>query len=161
MLMAIGVVLIILGTLMLVAPVLAGIMSILVIGAIMVAAGVVICARGFKGISLMSRVTWLLVGIVTLVCGLFVIAHPLFGLGFMTILLAVYFFTDGIVKLAAAFRYSYGRGWLITSGLLSLLLAYFIWVSWPLSGQWAVGVLVGVNFIFTGIVTLAVKDAIT
>ena len=156
-----GIALIILGAIILATPVLAGIVSVIIIGAMMIIAGLVQCARGFHGISVMSRLTWVIIGVVTLVCGIFVIAHPIFGLGFLTLLLAIYFFVDGIVKLGASFKYTYGRGWLIASGILSMLLAYLIWINWPLSGGWAIGVLVGINFIFTGIVTLAVKDAIT
>jgi uncharacterized membrane protein HdeD (DUF308 family) len=58
-----------------------------------------------------------------------------------------------------AFRYrpAAGWGWLLLSGVLSLLLAWLIWAQWPLSGWWAIGVLVGVNLLGTGaaLVTLA------
>jgi len=156
-----GVLLIVLGALVLVTPLLAGIISIIVIGSFMAIAGVAECARAFKETSAFSRMVWVLVGIVTLICGLLVAVHPIFGLSFLTLLLAVYFFAEGIVKIGAAFKYVDSRGWFITSGILSLLLSYLIWSNWPLSGGWAIGVLVGVNFIFTGIMALAVGEALS
>jgi uncharacterized membrane protein HdeD (DUF308 family) len=46
---------------------------------------------------------------------------------------------------------------LLASGVLSLFLGLLIWSQWPVSGMLAVGVLVGVNLLGTGLalVTLA------
>jgi len=43
------------------------------------------------------------------------------------------------------------RVWVLGSGVLSLLLGLLIWNQWPVSGMWAVGVLVGVDLLSTGI----------
>ena len=154
-----GVMLIVLGVVVLAAPVAAGMVSVMIIGALMAAAGVVEILRAFKTQATISRLTWLVVGIVTLVAGGLVLAHPIFGLSFLTILLAIYFFTDGFVKIVAAFSHATGRGWFVTSGLLSFLLAYLIWINWPVSGGWVIGILVGVNFIFTGVLTIALGES--
>jgi hypothetical protein len=42
------------------------------------------------------------------------------------------------------------------SGVLSLVLAWMLWKQWPLSGNWAVGILVGINLLSTGISLIAV-----
>ncbi len=154
-----GIVMIVLGFCILAAPVVAGEVTIMIIGGLMAIAGLVECIRAFQMVSFSSRITWLLVGLATLLCGVLVVAHPILGLGFLTILLAVYFFADGFMKLAAAFSFAAHRMWFVSSGLLSLLLAYLIWINWPFSGGWAVGILVGVNFIFTGILALAAAEA--
>lgn len=160
MAMFMGIVLIILGVCILAAPVVAGTVTVMLVGGLMAVAGLVECVRALRTTGL-SRVTWLLVGLATLLCGVLVIAHPILGLGFLTILLAVYFFADGFMKIAAAFNLAVFRGWFIISGLLSFLLAYLIWSNWPLSGGWAVGVLVGINFIFTGIMALVVGEELS
>lgn len=161
MAMFMGIVLIILGVCVLAAPVVAGTVTVMLVGGLMAIAGLVECARAFRTAAALSRVTWLLVGLATLLCGVLVIAHPILGLGFLTILLAVYFFADGFTKIVAAFNLVAFRGWFIMSGLLSFLLAYLIWSNWPLSGGWAVGVMVGINFIFTGILALAVGEELS
>lgn len=155
-----GIALIILGICVLASPVMAGLVSVIIIGIFMAAAGIVECIHSFKETTAVSRMTWLVVGILTLICGLLVAAHPIFGLGFLTILLAIYFFVDGLVKVFSAFKRRSGRGWFAASGILSLILAYLIWVNWPFSGGWAIGILLGINFIFTGVLTLAVKDVV-
>jgi len=43
------------------------------------------------------------------------------------------------------------RVWVLGSGVLSLLRGLLIWNQWPVSGMWAVGVLVGVDLLSTGI----------
>ena len=155
-----GVFLIILGVCMLAVPVFFGALVVMLAGVIMTAAGIVECVFSFQAFTRLSRITWLLVGLVTLICGVLVLAHPVLGLGFLTILLAAYFLIDGFMKLGSAMKRDAYRGWFLTSGLLSLLLAYLIWANWPLSGGWAIGVLMGVNFIFTGVMTLVVGEAL-
>jgi uncharacterized membrane protein HdeD (DUF308 family) len=38
----------------------------------------------------------------------------------------------------------------VFNGIVTIILAGLIWYQWPLSGQWAIGVLVGVRLIFAG-----------
>ena len=96
-----------------------------------------------------------------IICGLLLLAHPLFGLGFMTLLLAVYFFVDGVCRITFALRLRPlpGWGWALFSGIVAALLGFLIWVHWPLSGKWAVGVFVGVQMIFGGWTMIAIASA--
>jgi uncharacterized membrane protein HdeD (DUF308 family) len=151
-----GILLIILGVCILAAPIVAGAVTVMMVGVFMALAGLVECVHAFRTPVPLSRVIWLLVGLATLICGALVMGHPLFGFSFLTILLTIYFFTDGLMKIAAALHLAAYRGWFIINGLLSLLLAYLIGSNWPLSGGWAVGVLVGINFMFTGVMALAI-----
>jgi uncharacterized membrane protein HdeD (DUF308 family) len=43
-----------------------------------------------------------------------------------------------------------GWGWLLASGILSLILGVLIWAQWPASGLWVIGLLVGIQLLFTG-----------
>jgi uncharacterized membrane protein HdeD (DUF308 family) len=55
-----------------------------------------------------------------------------------------------------SFRFRPARGWLwlLLSGGVSLVLGALLWSQWPMSGLWAVGVLVGLNLMSTGFVLL-------
>jgi len=101
-------------------------------------------------------------GIVTALAGIAVIGHPLFGLAFLTLLLVGYFVAEGVWKIVVSFRYKPARGWkgLLASGVLSLLLGLLIWSQWPVSGMWAVGVLVGVNLLGTGLALVTLASAL-
>ena len=98
----------------------------------------------------------LILGAITGLAGLAVIGHPLLGLGFLTLLLVTFFVIEGIWKIVASFSYRPGSGWIwmLLSGVLSLVLGLMIWSQWPVSGMWAVGVLVGVDLLATGLSVL-------
>lgn len=153
-----GIVLIVLGVCVLAAPLVAGAVTVMLVGGLMAVAGLVECVHAFRTATPLSRTVWYLVGLATFLCGALVMAHPLLGLGFLMVLLVIYFFADGLMKMAAAFHFSAHRVWFIANGLLSFLLAYLIGSNGPLAGGWALGVLVGINFIFTGIMALVVGD---
>ena len=114
---------------------------------------------GLKAEASKEKTIGLTLGIITALAGIAIIGHPLFGLAFLTLLLVGYFVVEGVWKIVVSFQYmpATGSKWLLASGVLSLVLGLLIWNQWPVSGMWAVGVLVGVNLLGTGLalVTLA------
>jgi uncharacterized membrane protein HdeD (DUF308 family) len=91
-------------------------------------------------------------GAMTTVAGLVIMGRPLLGLATLTVVLAVFFLAIGISGVITAFLIRPLQGWglLLFSGILSTVLAIMIWNQWPLSGRWAVGILVGVQLIISG-----------
>jgi uncharacterized membrane protein HdeD (DUF308 family) len=154
-----GLLLIALGVAAMLTPALAGSAVVVVIGLLLLAGGIVCIVRSLRGVAGMEQVLGLALGIVTALAGIAVIAHPLFGLAFLSLLMVAYFVVEGIWKTIVSFRFRPATGWkwLLASGLLSLVLGSLIWRQWPVSGMLAVGVLVGVNLLGTGLalVTLA------
>jgi uncharacterized membrane protein HdeD (DUF308 family) len=49
---------------------------------------------------------------------------------------------------------------MLLSGVISVVLGLLIWRQWPVSGMWAVGVLVGVDLLTTGISMMAIAFTI-
>jgi len=154
-----GIALIALGVTAILAPAVAGSAVVIVIGFILLLAGIVPIVRALKAEASMEKAISLTFGGITALAGIAVIGHPLFGLAFLTLLLVGYFVVEGVWKIVVSFRYQPATGWkwLLASGVLSLILGLLIWNQWPVSGMWAVGVLVGVNLLGTGLslVTLA------
>ena len=154
-----GIVFIALGVVAVLAPAVAGSALMIVIGFILLVAGIVAVVRELKAEASKEKTMGLILGVITALAGIAVIGHPLFGLAFLTLLLVGYFVAEGIWKIIVSFRYKPAAGWkwLLASGVLSLILGLLIWSQWPVSGMWAVGVLVGVNLLGTGLalVTLA------
>jgi len=76
--------------------------------------------------------------------------------------LAVYFVVDGIFAILASFQLTpeTRRGWVLFDGIITLLLGAMIWRQWPLSGQWAVGVLVGARLVIAGWSMIFLSSAI-
>jgi hypothetical protein len=63
------------------------------------------------------------------------------------------FFAQGLTKLVLTYQVRHLSTWpsVLVSGMLSLVLSVLILAQWPENAGWVVGVLVGVDFIVTGI----------
>lgn len=93
----------------------------------------------------------LLAGILYAAAGLLMLANPLFGAVTLTFALSVFYLLLGASRIAVAVAQSAGnRGWLAVSGTISLLLGAFIWFYWPITSFWLIGMLVGIDIVFTG-----------
>ena len=147
-----GIALMIFGAVAVAAPAVMGAAVVMVIGAILLISGIVQLIHGFREQSWSSKLLGFILGAITCICGLAVLAHPLFGLTILTLVLAIFFVVEGIWKVVVSFSFRPAPGWLamLFSGILGFLLGFLIWKQWPLSGEWAVGILIGVDLLVTG-----------
>ena len=153
----------VLGLLAIVSPLTAGKATVILVGLILLIAGLAQLLAAFRADqSGSSRVLTAMLGAITAVAAVFVLAHPLLGLRFLTFLLVAYLVCEGFWKIIVSLRSMHAAGylWLLASGILSLLLGLLIWQQWPLAGTSAVGILVGVNLVGTGIALLAFAGSI-
>ena len=67
-------------------------------------------------------------------------------------LLAILFILEGLFKIIASIqlRPVINWGWMLFNGILALIIGTLIWISWPSSAVWAIGILVGINIVFGG-----------
>ncbi len=151
-----GVIAIILGMLAMLAPGLTGLSIALLLGFVVLAAGIVRIIWAFQAGSFVKGLFSFALGGLTLICGILLVANPLFASGVLTIILALYFIIDGIFEIAAGIRRraEYGWGWLLFGGIVSLLLGLMIWAQYPLSGVWAMGILIGIKLFFIGLIMI-------
>ena len=150
---AMAVVFIVLGIFSIAEPAIAGLAVAILVGWLLIFGGVahLIAAfsRGGAG-----RVIWqVILGIIYIIGGVYFLMHPLLGLGTLTLVLAVVILAEAVLEFVAYFRTrgESGSGWLLLNALITLLLGGLIWVHWPSSSVWAIGTLVGVNLLMTGI----------
>lgn len=158
---AYGVIVIILGILAMLAPGLTGLSIAMLLGGLVSISGIVRMIWAFQSGSL-GRGLWIFaIGGLTLLCGIALLAHPLFTTGMITILLAVYFIADGISEISAGYGLKgNGGGWLIFGGIVSLLLGVMIWAQYPLSGAWAMGILLGIKLFFIGLSMITARPSV-
>jgi uncharacterized membrane protein HdeD (DUF308 family) len=156
-----GIAMLILGALALAAPLWTGVAVALLVGCLVLAAGVAQCAFSFQAGSFGQKMLGLLLGLLTAICGVVMIAHPVLHLSFLTLALAAYFLVAGVFEAISALRVRplRGWGWILAGGVLSVALGGLIWGQWPLSGTWAVGVLVGIKVIFLGATMITLGSA--
>jgi len=147
-----GLVTLILGMLSIVAPGISGVSVAFLVGVLLTAAGIARLIFAFEAKSFGSGVLTFLLGGLSILVGLVMVGKPLLGLVSLTLALAAFFAADGIVEFFGAFKVKPAKGWvwMIISGIVSIILAGLIVYQWPVSGEWAIGILVGVRLIFAG-----------
>jgi uncharacterized membrane protein HdeD (DUF308 family) len=157
-----GVIAIILGMLAMMMPGLTGVSVVYLLGVIVLVAGIVRMIWALQAGSLGRGLLMFAIGLLTLLAGLALLAHPLFASGVLTIMLAFYFFLDGFGEISAGIkvRPADGWGWLLFGGIVSLLLGLMIWRQFPLSGLWAVGILLGIKLFFIGLIMVTAGSAV-
>ena len=106
-----------------------------------------------KGGSARRVLFQILSAIAFLLGGIYILTHPLLAIGTLTALLAVVIFATGVFEIITYFRLQreHPSGWMLLNGIVALLLGGLIWIQWPSSSAWAIGTLVGVNLLMTGV----------
>ena len=65
------------------------------------------------------------------------------------------------IALYFSIRRRVNAGGVLLDGIITLLLGILIWAQWPFSSAWAIGTLVGVSLIFSGISRLMLSSALS
>ncbi len=99
-----GIAMLILGALALSAPLWTGVAVALMVGCLVLAAGIAQCAFSFQAGSFSQKLLGLMLGLLTGICGVVMIAHPVLQLSFLTLAMAVYFVVAGIFEVISALR---------------------------------------------------------
>ncbi len=157
-----GVGFIILGVLAVGSPALAAVAVNAVIAWLIVLAGMVHLSLAFYAHRAGSVLWKLLVGLAYIFFGIYLIAHPALGVASLTLVLALLFLVEGIFDIALFFqmRAIGGSSWILVDGIITLALGLMIYLRWPSSSNWAIGTLVGVSLIISGVTRLMLSLAV-
>jgi len=147
-----GVLIALLGLLALLAPFLTGIALSVLLGGALVVGALVHLAAAFSAGSATGVVWQVLLGVVYGVAGISVLTNPIFGLTTLTLLLVAYFLISGVVETVVGFqiRGDPNWGWVVGSGVLSVLLGVLLLAGFPGTAAWALGLVFGVSLLSTG-----------
>jgi len=162
-----GVLLIVFGMVAIGSPFLAAVAVNAVIAWLIVLAGVVHLIVAFRAHGAGSMIWKILVGLAYVFFGAYLIIHPLLGVASLTLVLASLFLIEGVLDIILFFkmRPARGTGWVLVDGIITLLLGLMIYMQWPSSSAWAIGILVGVSMIISGVtrvmLSLAVRKVTT
>src|SRR6202051_2337406 len=157
-----GVLLIVFGMLAVGSPFVAAVAVSVVVGWLIVLAGIVHLMLAFRAHGAGSRIWKLLVGIAYLCFGGYLLLHPVLGVASLTLVLASLFVIEGILNIVlfVKMRPLHGSTWMLVDGIVTLLLGSMIYMQWPSSSAWAIGTLVGVSLIFSGVTRVMVSLAV-
>ncbi|PSN19375.1 hypothetical protein C7271_07650 [filamentous cyanobacterium CCP5] len=152
-----GIFMIVLGIVAIFAPATTSLAAELVLGWLFIFGGIFQGIYAFqhnrRGSSLALN---LVLAVIALIAGILLVANPLAGIVSLTLLVGVYFFIDGVLRVILAFQLKPlpRWGWVLVNGILSIVLGILIWSQWPFNAVWLLGLLVGIGLLMNGLAAL-------
>ncbi len=148
--LALGILLIVVGFLALGDTVAVTVVSVIFLGWLLVLSAVLHVLHWFRG-SGQSFFLDLLGFIFDLIVGIILLTNPAVGAAALTLVLAVFFLVGGLMRIVASLSFDAPhRVWAILSGAISAGLGILLWIHWPLSGLYFIGLAIGIELMFRG-----------
>jgi uncharacterized membrane protein HdeD (DUF308 family) len=159
LLVVFGVLSIIAGLMAIGSPFMTGAFVTSLIGAMLLLNGILELFHAFTSGGWKAGILAFLGGALAIIVGAMIMARPVIGAAIIGIVLIIFFFVDGITRITLAFKLKplTGWGWHLAGGVATLILGVMIWRNWPLSGLWAIGVLIGIRILFAGLSILMLR----
>jgi uncharacterized membrane protein HdeD (DUF308 family) len=151
-----GVLAIVAGLVAVVVPAAASVGTAIFIGWVLLLGGIAVLVGTYAAHGLGAKLLTALVGVVTAAAGLYLLVSPLDGTFTLTVMLVLWFVGVGIARMAGGLAQlgSPGAGYTIAAGAASLVLGVLIARELPSAADWAIGLLVGIDFIIFGVLAL-------
>lgn len=150
--LALGIVLILAGLAAIAFPFLSSIAAKVVLGWLFLIGGVMMIVHAFQAPGWGGFLWEVLIGLLYVLVGGYLAFFPIAGLLTLTIVIAALFIAEGVFEAIMAFRIRPHEGWiwLLLSGIAALAVGVIIAMGLPESAIWALGLLVGINLLFSG-----------
>src|SRR5215470_16957289 len=147
-----GIVLILAGVFVLGDVVLATLISTIFIGATAIVAGGFEIVHAFWTKGWGGFLWQLLLGALYVAAGIVLLSQPVSGALMLTYVLGLVLAISGFVRIVLSFRHWEGGGWImLLSGIFGVLAGLVILTGFPLTGLWVLGFLLGIDLIMHGV----------
>jgi len=158
-----GVIMMVLGVLAIIWPQISTLAVDFYVGWMFLLSGLVGLVTMFLAPNVEAFLWSLLTAALSLFVGVLLLWHPVEGAVSLTLVLIAFFIVEGIVQIAAAIKhrdaFPDSWGWMVMSGIVDLVLAVVLISGWPGTASWALGLIVGVNLITSGLAITMVAIA--
>jgi uncharacterized membrane protein HdeD (DUF308 family) len=126
--------------------------AVFIVGIMMLVVGVVEIFTAFNARGWGSFLLWLLLGALYVFAGYICLQNPFQAAVWLTLMLGVALIAGGLVRIFLATQMKHGTpwGWVVFSGILSVLLGLMIVAKWPASSFYTLGIFLGIDLIFIG-----------
>jgi uncharacterized membrane protein HdeD (DUF308 family) len=149
--LALGIVLIVLGTIAIGSTFVMTIASVFFFGWLLIIGGVMEVIHAFWHKRWAGFFLDLLTGILYVVAGWMMVTNPAESALLLTLIIAMFLVFEGVFRIVAALAARYPHwGWVMFNGIISLILGIMIWRQWPYSGLWVIGLFVGIEMLLNG-----------
>lgn len=158
----VGIVFVVIGALAILLPQVSTLAIELAIGWLFLLSGIAYAWSAFSLRGGWKIVGAILMALLSLAVGVLLLLNPFAGVLTLTLVMAAFFLAGGLVKLFAAFGNRHVRGWWwgAVSGAASLLIGILIMAGWPGTATWALGLLFGIDLLFSGWALIAIYPAL-
>jgi uncharacterized membrane protein HdeD (DUF308 family) len=163
-LLALGILLIALGTIGLGLTIWLTLATVFIFGIFLLIGGVVQVVHAFKCRGWQSILWQVIIGILYVLAAIIIMDDPIMASSLLTLLLGGVLLGIGIVRIIIALQHRDFKNWVwpLIGGIAAVILGLLILVHWPVSGFWVIGVFVAVEMIFSGwsyiIIALAARE---
>ena len=156
-----GIALIVLGMVAISSSVIASLAFAVFFGVLILMSGVVETIGAFWTRAWSGFFLHLLSGILAIVIGLLFLRRPVTELLVFTLLIAAFLMVGGIFKIVTALSFRFAAwGWPVLSGVIDVALGIMIWMEWPASALWVIGLFIGISMVFRGVHWIALGLAL-
>jgi len=140
--------------------------TILILGIFMLLVGVVFLVEAFSSPEWQGKLLNLGLSILYIGAGAITITNPIATAVWFTLFLAVFLGMIGVLRIIMAFQIkSRTRAWVWVAfgGVLNILLGVLVYMGWPESGLWVIGMFISIELIIHGfnaiVLSRIVKEA--
>ena len=150
---ALGVVYLIAGFIALGSVAMATVASVLIVGVMMIIAGVAEVFSAFQIKSWGKFLLWALLGVLYIVAGFVTFENPLLAAVLLTLILGASLVASGVMRIFLGFSMKRETPWIwvVLSGVITLLLGVLILARWPISSLYILGLFLGIDLIMAGV----------
>ena len=149
-----GIVLVILGLAAVIVPPIASIAVAVMLGWMFFISGIAALLMTFWARQAPGFIWSLISAVLGIAAGIILLTRPAEGVLTLTVVVGIYFLAEGVATIMYALQHrkelSKRWSWMAFSGLMDILIAFFIISGLPGSAAWAIGLLVGINLVIGG-----------
>jgi uncharacterized membrane protein HdeD (DUF308 family) len=133
------------------ATVVASLTTVVFLGVLLMAAGFATILGTYRAGKWSGMLLHLFIGILYVIAGFLILDSPRVSVLTTTLLIAVIFMVSGIFRIVAAMVLQFPKwGWALLNGAVTLLAGIVIYRHFPESAFWVIGLLVGLELLFSG-----------
>ena len=146
-----GIALIVLGTICIIEPLVPSLASVVVLGFLLMAAGITQIVSAFWAGKWSGMLLHILIGVLYVAVGYMIVDAPVVNMVLITKFIAIFLIVSGAVRIISALVVRFPDwGWALLNGGVTLLLGIIINRQLPEASLWVIGLFIGIEMVFNG-----------
>jgi len=162
-LMGFGIVSLILGGIGIFMSTTVTITSVFLFGLFITIVGIMSLVESFSAPEWKGKLLGLLLSILYVVFGAIMMVNPFESAIMLTLFVAGFLVTTGILRIIMGFKIKdeiKQWGWAVFSGILNIIMGIMIFMDWPYSGTWVIGLFVSIELVMQGVNSIVLSQSI-